>query len=366
MAIFNSSLLFLLLITALLAFIIGWLSRKLTSGDNESVLKQKITVLRNTINEQNEELSGINSLKESEPSYSHSLIVDKPNSTEELVELRLKNKKILDSEKDLKVKLSQLYAKKQAEINRLSSKIKSLKVSLDTLKEERAIELEHTVESGHTVEVELENAIEIEHTVELEPIVPISGIEPLINNDSDNAEIESQKQTIGRLENQLKVEADIYKRRIEELEGKSNDLIEASAQSNDKLQTMSERLATKDAELVAMKDEVKAIKKKKITAKTESTCRPVAKKVSKKKTTRKKVTKRTPAKTQIVIKDDLTKINGIGPKIKTLLYKNDITSFAQIAALKAVDIKILADKLGNFRDRIKRDEWVKQAKKMAK
>ena len=219
-------------------------------------------------------------------------------------------------------------------------------MSLDTLKEERAIELEHTVE--------------------LEPIMPISGIEPLINNDSDNAEIESQKQTIGRLENQLKVEADIYKRRIEELEGKSNDLIEASAQSNDKLQTMSERLATKDAELVAMKDEVKAIKKKKITAKTESTSRPVAKKVSKKKTTRKKVTKKTPAKTQIVIKDDLTKINGIGPNIKTLLYKNDITSFAQIAALKATDIKILADKLGNFRGRIKRDEWVKQAKKMAK
>ena len=79
MAIFNSSLLFLLLITALLAFIIGWLSRKLTGGDSENILKQKMSVLRNTIAEQKEELSSVSKIGAS--SYSDLSIDAEPNET---------------------------------------------------------------------------------------------------------------------------------------------------------------------------------------------------------------------------------------------------------------------------------------------
>ena len=273
--------------------------------------------------------------------------------------MRLKNQKLLDSENDLKVKLSQLYTKKQAEINQLSFQIESLKARLDNIKGESTLEVD-------------------EHEVD--------------TSSSDNKtllEIESQKQTIGRLENQLKIEADIYKKRIDELESKSSNEVETNVNHEDskKLKALSERLAAKDAELIAMQDEIKEAKKqfnlneiapkapskkkvsKKKTTKTVSTPKPTAKKVTKKKVAKKvakKTSKKAQTKKQATAKDDLTQINGIGPKIKTLLYKNGITSFAQIAALKATDVRTLADKLGNFRDRIKRDEWVKQAKKLAK
>jgi len=354
MAIFNSSLLFLLLITALLAFIIGWLSRKLTGGDSENILKQKMSVLRSTIAEQKEELSGVSKI--SSASYSDLSIDVEPNETEELVELRLKNQKLLDSENDLKVKLSQLYTKKQAEINQLSFQIESLKARLDNIKGESTLEVDEP-------EVEF----------------PLSDDKMLL-------EIESQKQTIGRLENQLKIEADIYKKRIDELESKPSEVVETNVNNDDsnKLKALSERLAAKDAELIAMQDEIKEAKKqfnlntkapvkkkvsKKKTTKTAPTSKPATKKVTKKKVAKKvakKTSKKVQTKKKVVSKDDLTQINGIGPKIKTLLYKNGITSFAQIAALKAADVRTLADKLGNFRDRIKRDEWVKQAKKLAK
>ena len=356
MAIFNSSLLFLLLITAFLAFIIGWLSRKLTSGESENVLKQKLAVLRNTIAEQKEELNDVNAAKAHVPAYSNSLTVDEPNEAEDLVELRLKYQKIVDNENDLKVKLSQLYAKKQAEINRLSSQIEGLKGRLDTIKDESTLE---------NAEPELDVAVSLENDEpELDVVFPL-------NNGDSHLEIESQKQTIGRLENQLKIETDIYKRRIEELESKANNVVDTRSDDNDKLKALSDLLAEKDAELIAMQNEIKNAK-----VESKPRPRPAIQETSKKKAVKKKVAKKTTKKTAkkvqvkkkkvAVKKDDLTEINGIGPKLKALLYKNGVTSFAQVAAFKAADIKSLDDKLGNFHGRIKRDEWVKQAKKLAK
>ncbi len=64
-------------------------------------------------------------------------------------------------------------------------------------------------------------------------------------------------------------------------------------------------------------------------------------------------------------KDDLTLISGVGPKLKEKLYNEGITQFAQIAVWKAADIREFDDKL-SFKGRIKRDEWVKQAKALMK
>ncbi len=61
-------------------------------------------------------------------------------------------------------------------------------------------------------------------------------------------------------------------------------------------------------------------------------------------------------------KDDLTAINGIGPKIEKVLNRLGIKSWEQLAALKAADIKTVDDALKDFSGRIKRDEWVPQAK----
>ena len=61
-------------------------------------------------------------------------------------------------------------------------------------------------------------------------------------------------------------------------------------------------------------------------------------------------------------KDDLTVINGIGPAIEKVLNKQGIKSVEQLAAFKAADIKLVDEALVDFSGRIKRDEWVPQAK----
>lgn len=65
--------------------------------------------------------------------------------------------------------------------------------------------------------------------------------------------------------------------------------------------------------------------------------------------------------------DDLKKIKGIGPKFEGDLNEKGIYYFAQIGAWKAADIKMIeADALSRYPGRIKRDEWVKQGKALAK
>ncbi len=63
-----------------------------------------------------------------------------------------------------------------------------------------------------------------------------------------------------------------------------------------------------------------------------------------------------------VMSDDLAKLKGVGPKLVTLLNEQGITSFAQIAAWTESDIAKVDDKLGRFKGRITRDQWVEQAK----
>jgi len=63
------------------------------------------------------------------------------------------------------------------------------------------------------------------------------------------------------------------------------------------------------------------------------------------------------------LKDDLTRINGVGPKLKEKLYAEGVTQFAQIAAWNADDVSNFDDKL-SFKGRITRDEWIKQAKSL--
>lgn len=59
--------------------------------------------------------------------------------------------------------------------------------------------------------------------------------------------------------------------------------------------------------------------------------------------------------------DDLTKISGVGPVIVGKLEGLGITTFQQIADFTAEDIERIDNEL-NFKGRIERDDWVKQAK----
>lgn len=70
-------------------------------------------------------------------------------------------------------------------------------------------------------------------------------------------------------------------------------------------------------------------------------------------------------KDKAAIVDDLTMINGIGKTISGKLHAYGVTSFSQIAKLTASDIKKI-EKTLNFKGRISRDDWVQQAKALAK
>ncbi len=59
--------------------------------------------------------------------------------------------------------------------------------------------------------------------------------------------------------------------------------------------------------------------------------------------------------------DDLLIIKGIGPKLNGLLNGLGVTRFDQIANWTAGDVDKVDDHLGEFKDRIGREEWIPQA-----
>jgi predicted flap endonuclease-1-like 5' DNA nuclease len=63
--------------------------------------------------------------------------------------------------------------------------------------------------------------------------------------------------------------------------------------------------------------------------------------------------------------DDLLLIKGIGPKLNGVLNGLGIHRFDQIAAWTAGDVDKVDDHLGEFKDRIGREEWIPQAKLLA-
>lgn len=63
--------------------------------------------------------------------------------------------------------------------------------------------------------------------------------------------------------------------------------------------------------------------------------------------------------------DDLKLIAGVGPKLEKTLNGLGFWHFAQIAKWKKADVAIVDDEL-SFKGRIERDDWIKQAKALAK
>ncbi|HEX6766634.1 MAG TPA: hypothetical protein VF103_14170, partial [Polyangiaceae bacterium] len=63
--------------------------------------------------------------------------------------------------------------------------------------------------------------------------------------------------------------------------------------------------------------------------------------------------------------DDLKSIKGIGPKFEKLLRGAGIVTLAQIAGWSESDIDEMAKKLGVKAERIRKDDWVGNAKRLA-
>ncbi|MBZ9893755.1 proton-conducting membrane transporter [Mesorhizobium sp. BR1-1-6] len=74
--------------------------------------------------------------------------------------------------------------------------------------------------------------------------------------------------------------------------------------------------------------------------------------------------KAAPAKAASGKPDNLRRLIGIGPVNEKLLRAQGVTSFAQIAAWTAADIKRIEDVM-NFDGRIARERWIEQAKLLA-
>ena len=69
----------------------------------------------------------------------------------------------------------------------------------------------------------------------------------------------------------------------------------------------------------------------------------------------------TPAKNE---RDQLTEIKGVGPVLEKLLHQSGIFYFQQVASLDNNGINELQEQIPQFPNRIRRDQWVKQAKKL--
>jgi len=68
-----------------------------------------------------------------------------------------------------------------------------------------------------------------------------------------------------------------------------------------------------------------------------------------------------PAAPEAALGDDLSRIKGLGPKLKARLAELGVTRFAQIAAWSEADIAGIDAQLGSFAGRATRDRWVEQA-----
>lgn len=77
---------------------------------------------------------------------------------------------------------------------------------------------------------------------------------------------------------------------------------------------------------------------------------------------------KTPAKAKAAAKgpDNLLLIKGLGPKLNTMLKDLGVTQFSQIAGWSSADIAQIDSKLGAFAGRIARDNFVDQARLLAR
>ncbi len=170
-----------------------------------------------------------------------------------------------------------------------------------------------------------------------------------------------------------------YAAKVKAIKNTSNAAIEMATATISKVMKGAPAKAKKAAKAVATPktDEVvkttKAVAKKakKVTAKKKAVAKKVVtKKAAPKKVTAKKTTKKVAAKKattkKVTATDNLTKIEGIGPKIEELLNNAGIRSFKMLGA---VDVKTLRTILDNAGPRYKMHNpktWRTQAKLAAK
>jgi predicted flap endonuclease-1-like 5' DNA nuclease len=142
--------------------------------------------------------------------------------------------------------------------------------------------------------------------------------------------------------------------------------------------TASATKAAKPKVKAAAKPKAKAAAKPAAKAKAKTATKPAAKVAAKPKAAPKSAAKsaRKPVaadgKPEMLKKarasgaDDLKQIKGVGPKMETMLNKMGFYHFDQVAGWRVKEVKWVDENLEGFKGRVSRDEWVKQAKVLAK
>lgn len=64
--------------------------------------------------------------------------------------------------------------------------------------------------------------------------------------------------------------------------------------------------------------------------------------------------------------DDLKRIKGVGPKLERMLHDIGVFYFWQVSDWRKADVQFVDDKLQVFKGRIERDDWVGQARSLAR
>jgi len=183
------------------------------------------------------------------------------------------------------------------------------------------------LQSESDLKIKLQQLFQKMKKTEAEDKAEIARLQTLLAESQTASESTADTEQVS----ELTAELDTLKRNLEVANGKLNSCRSAYVSLEDAVKQKDERIADLQAQLAA----------------------PA-------------VSKAKPEKPAVASsKDDLTLISGVGPKLKEKLYAAGITQFAQIAAWKAADIRAFDDKL-SFKGRIKRDEWVKQAKALMK
>jgi len=140
-----------------------------------------------------------------------------------------------------------------------------------------------------------------------------------------------------------------------------------------KLTTLEKELHASKADMSMLREHEHTIEafKAKMKTKPIPTLKPrTAKPASKAKATKPAAGLKAPAKGLNIaaakVKDDLQVVKGIGPVMERKLNDFGVYSYEQLGRLQKADVEALATTLGSFPDRIARDKWVSQSKKLFK
>jgi predicted flap endonuclease-1-like 5' DNA nuclease len=172
--------------------------------------------------------------------------------------------------------------------------------------------------------------------------------EQLAAQDRFHAQIQSDKQLLNERAKQI----DDLQRRIQELDARRQDLEHQLLSAGDNKQKEMDRLRKRAVEMQAA-----------LRIKTDGGAVPPLQKPRQSGGQLSLLVEQTHSAKERS-KDDLSQIHGIGPVFARTLNKMGLYNFSQIANWKPEDIDKVAKKLYTAPDRIKRDNWVNEAKRL--